>query len=451
MARVIEIRTQEKSRADQALADARRQLHLSGALLDAVKAAAAAAATAAAALQQAHDDLERQLAAATMPADQARLVTAIEDNLKQQRLANYQVGATQQAQTDAEQDQADLAALVAACQAASDSAQKGYDDAAAQEEQFASWRAALGATATLQALSSAQDAKTVDPYKKAKARLEGLLTPELVDLYRQRAWFAAENAAQAQIKETDALEGAALARQTGEPLASARLSAAAALGTAINNVQDAAEGSVTRYANAVKALTEIGGRVDDTADDPLKSILARMNDRAGAAKAAAAKEKDLFDKTRAVDDAEAAYEKVKVELLGENPDADPETDNATKADFDALTAARTALEGAETAYDGVKGDLDNWEVTVPPDIFADVVSFLDAEMAIDTVAGVNPGNLKTALDTAEGAYAAAEVADVAYRRGVAMADAEVASMQRRMVASAGAAAAHKLMTIRGDR
>src|SRR5215210_632718 len=117
MARVIEVRTQEKSRAEQALADARRSLHIAQKEVELRKVEADAAAAEAAVLQQEAKQEAAELRAATMRADQERLVADLEDNQQRQRLANFAVATTADALTEAEQREADMAARVDAATA----------------------------------------------------------------------------------------------------------------------------------------------------------------------------------------------------------------------------------------------------------------------------------------------------------------------------------------------
>lgn len=473
MARVIEVRTDDKSRADKVLADARRNLHIAQLQVEAAKVDAADAATAAGDLQSAGRKLQADLCASTMRADQDRLAAALEDNQRQQRLANDKVMATADAQTEAEQREADLAAAVQAAQSTAAEAAKAFEEAGKQEEQFASWRAALDAKTTRDAIHAGPNEKNIDPAATARTRLSRLLGGDaMLDLYRQRAWFATENAAQSSNRLLDAIDKAAEARGESQPLLGARMQAVSKLALCIDAIQDAAEATVSRLATARKVLSEMAARdAAPEAREPLKSELARIAKLAQRVRdvGAPTKEKTVFDAWRAVHNAQGTLAAAELETLAEDPDTPleqaPKLDDERQAVTDAQQAADAAEAALRAEADWQDPDhphdppakvspklaLDDYELAIPPDLLADVVAYFEAEMAIDKVAAVDPDAIKQNLDQAEAAYAAAEQAEVRERRAVAMVDAVVESRRRRQTASSGAAAAHKLLTIRGDR
>jgi hypothetical protein len=472
MATVIEVRTDEKSRADKALADARRNLHIAQLQVEAAKVAAGDAATAAGELQSAGKKLQADLCAATMRADHDRLAAELEDNQRRQRLANYAVGTTADAQTEAEQRAADLAAAVEAAQLAAAGAAKSFEEAGKQADQFASWRAAVDAKATRDAIAAADKEKDIAA-AAARSRLSRLVGGNaMLDLYRQRATFAAEQAARPGSRLLDAIDKAAEARSESEPLLSVRMEAASSLAVWIDWIQDAAEATVSRLASARKILGEIGGRsAESETKEPLKSELARITKLAKRARdvGAPAKEKAVFDALRALHDAQRAQDAAELETVAEDPDTPLDEEPDLEDERDAVADAEQALAEAEAAQqaevdwqdpdhpndDPVKVSpklaLDDYELAIPADVLADLIAYFDAETAIEKVATLDVDMIKEGLDDAEGTYAAAEQAEVREKRAVAMVDAIVESRRRRQTASAGAAAAHKLLTIRGDR
>ncbi len=459
MAKVIEVRTEEKSRADRVLADARRNLHIVQKQLELAKAEAATAATAAGELQIAQKKLQADLCAATMRADQDRLAAALEDNERAQRLANSTVEQTALAQTEAEQREADLAAEVEAAQAAAANAAKAFEEAGKQEEQLASWRAALDAKATKDAIAEAGTVKSGDDHKAARDRLARLLGGDaMVTLYQQRAWFAAENEAQTSNLLLDAIVQGGVARADSEPLTSARMVASATFGLWIDCIQDAAEATLTRLTSAKKVLAELAQRdASVEGSEPLKSQLARIGQRAQEAvkRDAPGKEKAGFDAWRVLHTAEQELKKAELAAIAADPDTDLEQAPGLAGKRTAVDTARQAVEAADGAFLGgsppPKQALDDYELAIPPDVLTDVIAFFDADMALDRVAAVDVADITQHLGQSESDYAAAEQADVRERRAVAMVDARVEATRRRRSASTGAAAAHKLLTIRGDR
>lgn len=455
MTRLIEVRTKEKARADQALADMRRLLHIAQKQVEKAKAAAGAAAAAAGTLQDEYRKTQAELFGAVMRADRDRLAAALEDNLRAQRVANFEVVRTADEQIEAEQSEADRVAAADASAAAAASATKAYDQAGQQEELFASWRSALDAPETAAAVKDAVDAKKADPYKAAVARLTRVLGgAAMVEVYRQRALFAADDAAQPARRALDAIKAAALARSDSEPLESTRLAAAAELAEAIDAAQDAAESTVPRVISARRVWAEVAGRGAVGEDrEPLKTILARVATLAKTAGDAGVPAKELayFKATRTAQSAEVALRATELVEIAKDPDTDAETDVDLTAERDALATAKTAATDALTAYIAAKAPLDDYEVAVPPDLLLDVIAVLDAELAVNRVAAVVIVDVKNALADAESAYAAAEEAETKELRAVAMVDSQVDARRRRQAASVGVAAAHRLVTMRGDR
>jgi hypothetical protein len=455
MARVIEVRTEEKTRADTALAELRRYLHTAQKEAERAKVEAADAATEAGTLQDEGKALKTALCNAPLRAEQERLAADLEDNQRAQRLANHALVAAQDAQNEAEQREADLAAAVEAAQHNADEANASWEEAGKQEEQFTSWRTALAGQATTDAIADAATTQQSADYTKARDRLSRLLGGnDMLDVYRQRAWFAAENAAQAPNLLLDALKAAGEAHKAGAPLKGARLVAVAELGMWIDCLHDAAESTVTRLQTAQKTFKEQAVRPTDVeAVEPLKSDLARISARAQLVRdaGAAAKEKAWFDAERTVHLAEQALAAATVAEVADDPDTSPEQSGGLADEREAVEHAREAADTALAEYEAAKRPLDDYEVAIPEDLLADVMAFFDADMAIDKAKGVDQADLVESFQEAEEVYAAAEQAEVREARAAAMADAQVESRRRRQTASAGAGAAHKLVTIRGDR
>jgi hypothetical protein len=455
MARLIDMRTDEKRRADTALEELRRHLFSAQQHVEAAKAAAADAATEAGDLQTKGKALKTALCEAPLRAEQERLVAELEDNKRSQRVANYALVTKQDAQSDAEQREADLAAAVEAARRSAEAAGKAQDEAVKQERDFTSWRTSLASPATTDAIAKAGEAQQSDDYKKARDRLGRLLGgDDMVDIYRQRAWITAAGEAQAPNLLLDALKAAGEAHRAGAPLRADTLVASAEFGVWIDCLHDAAESTTTRLRTSQKTFQEQAARPTDVEKaEPLKSDLARLHARAQLARDAGmpAKEKAWFDAKRKVYEAEEALVKATVAEVAADPDTNPEQSGDLADERDALTAAQAAAAAAEADYDGAKRPLDDYEVAIPDDLLADVMAFFDADMAIDKAKGVDQAGLVASFDGAEEAYAAAEQAEVREARAADLADAQVEARRRRRTASAGAAAAHKMVTIRGDR
>src|SRR5262245_23804941 len=128
MERVIDVRTREKARADQVLADTRRALHIAQKATERAKAAAVDAAKHAADLQKDQKELEGLLVAAKLKAERDTFTNKLEDNLRAQRLLNDAVLSANDVQVEKEQAEADLGAALDAAQKAASQAAAAYED-----------------------------------------------------------------------------------------------------------------------------------------------------------------------------------------------------------------------------------------------------------------------------------------------------------------------------------
>lgn len=192
-----------------------------------------------------------------------------------------------------------------------------------------------------------------------------------------------------------------------DPLTAAVAAAERALLSAERGLSDYAAGAPGGLARAVAALERVADHPDlSTAQ---ADAIGTANHAAGVT--AIGHEEDLAAALTAADALQRDLDDAILEALIEDPDRDPETVQAVSDARDALEAPaiQTPLSDARDAYDGdSRRALDEWEVEVPPSLWAALDEFVEARRTLERLADAGSRDaLVQALDDAEDALAEA--------------------------------------------
>jgi trimeric autotransporter adhesin len=420
-----------------------------------------AATTEAARLSSAATALRRQMAQATLPSDVNALAAQLGDNLLAQRqtvFAGLQAGARV----------ADAQAGVAAAQATQTwaAAQKASSDAAlatatVREGRIAQEQAALGAPPLSTVGADATSVLGGSAFTAAQTRVEHDIP---FDTLRTRA---AARVARARALPDTALAGE---RSAEDQLAAAHHAAGGPDGE-LESLREQFTRADAAYSNCLGAAAELARvtqlleAIPETAGlTPAEVAQIAAGQAAGEPAIAGEEARDTYDDARAT--AVTAWEDARIASLTTDPETDPDTVQAVidakaaiqpdvetpyveallalLAAQDALAAATaTAIAKAEQAGEtdpDVSGDpsvvaaqaevtaattaantaadathyshdqrhaLASWEAAIPDATWQMVSDFEDAQSSLGELAALHPGDLYTAMRTAEDAYATA--------------------------------------------
>ncbi|MGW3668124.1 hypothetical protein [Streptomyces sp. NPDC005141] len=386
--------------------------------------------------------IRRQLALALLPADALDLVEKLESTLiKRQRM----VAGAARAEDDLGAQERKRAALATALDTArvalstaTDTATKAHEDA----DSVDAWTTAARAQPVTDALRTASQTLSSAPYTAARHRLDTLLGTELVDLFKSR-WTEADQ------RKAELCERLARARAARWELLAERgdrqtpsgtlLSTRSAYSAAVAALRAVAEGAPVRVEEALNLLTTVQ---DGTG--PTEAEQARMNELREEAKAAAAKQQEVFTAATVLRKAKAELDEAVLAKVSEEPGIDPKMSEDLNTQRAAVAMALTKLKGKQDALDAAQNALDTWEAAIPEVLKEQVLAFLSADATLGelsednlvdtriTAVSTTRAALDTALKAAANAAAASDrlVDEVRSRTGDTDAGRVVATARR---------------------
>lgn len=324
-------------------------------------------------------------------------------------------------------------------------------EANAEADRFNVMVDALGKAPLLTLQKNATDAINLDPFKKAKTRIE----KDVPETLRKRAQERRQSELdvlgfqKAIANQADSLVGAELNTNGGlsgkaEKFRADYERASAALRDYVGKAKE-------RYDYALSLLA----RVADPDNEPLTATqVARINDATLIAdgKVAAPLEKDRDDARALVKDKEAEIEKAILAARATNVDMDPETDAGVVTARKNWTTADDARKLAESKFLNMhQKALDTWEAEVPDPTWHQLADFEESQQLLTDLGKIVGQDLVNNLKKAESDLAAALVDAARSARTLRALEAEQQAREARVTYEAAAAPRLAFSALRGDR